>query len=101
MFRIFPFREKVFNRQWEARKKSRRLLPYVFLNREGDDKVKRFDKSWKRACKKAGIGVKLFHDFRMTTFRNMVRAGISGTIIEATLGSSRAPVAQADRARDS
>jgi integrase len=47
--------------------------PLKFGDEEG---VKRFDKSWKSACKDAGIGVRLFHDFRRTAVRNMVRSGI-------------------------
>lgn len=66
---------EVINQQWEARKKSKKLLPYVFLNSEGTDKVKRFDKAWKTACKDAKIGKRLFHDFRRTAVRNMVRSG--------------------------
>ena len=53
-----------------------RNLPYVFLNRKGTDKIKRFDKAWKNACQDAGIGIRLFHDFRRTAVRNMVRSGV-------------------------
>jgi len=51
-------------------------LPYVFPNRQGTDKTKRFDKVFKSACKNAKIGKRLFHDFRRTAVRNMVRSGI-------------------------
>ncbi len=64
---------EVFEQQTKDRKN---LLPYVFLNEKGTDKVKRFDKSWKTACKSAKIGKRLFHDFRRTAVRNMVRSGI-------------------------
>lgn len=67
---------EIFKRQWAARSRNGKLTPYVFPNTKGDDKIKRFDKSWKKDCKKAGIGQRLFNDLRRTAVRNMVRAGI-------------------------
>ena len=68
--------KEVFTQTWKARKKGSIVLPYVFLNHKGDDKIKQFNKAWTTACQDAGIGKRLFHDFRRTAVRNMVRAGI-------------------------
>ena len=68
--------KEIFTQKWEARKRTGKLLPYVFLNAKGDDKIKQFNKAWKTACKKAKISERLFHDFRRTAVRNMVRSGI-------------------------
>jgi integrase len=62
--------------QWEARKKNEKLLPYVFLNEDGTDKIKEFRKTWHRACESIGKPNLLFHDLRRSAVRNMVRSGI-------------------------
>lgn len=69
----------IVNQQWEARKTALRLSPYVFLTRKGD-KIRRFDRAWKGACKNAGVGNRLFHDFRRTAIRNLVRSGTPETV---------------------
>ena len=40
---------QVFNDQWKARKKGKKLSPYVFLNAKGNDKIKSFRKTWTQA----------------------------------------------------
>ncbi len=48
--------------------------PWV-CQREGE-RLQSFKKSWKTALKHIGLEGRLFHDFRRTAVRNMVRAGI-------------------------
>jgi integrase len=68
--------KRVIEDQWESRKGKPTMTPFVFLNENGTDRVKRFDKSWKTACKEAKVGNRIFHDLRRTAVRNMVRSGI-------------------------
>lgn len=50
--------------------------PWVFFNPVGE-RIGSFGKTWNTACKKANLDGRIFHDFRRTAVRNMVRAGVS------------------------
>jgi integrase len=66
----------IFEDLKKARKERKKVLPCVFINEAGDGPLKDFRGAWATACTEAEIGKRLFHDFRRTAVRNMVRAGI-------------------------
>ena len=72
--RVFYLDEELME-VFRAQFVSRRLgCKHVFL-RDGK-RIKEFRGAWNKACKEAKIGKRLFHDFRRTAVRNMVRAGV-------------------------
>jgi integrase len=62
--------------QWE--RKHGRLCPAVF-HWHGRP-LQKLRRSWKNACKAAGLPDRLIHDFRRTAVRNLIRAGVQQVI---------------------
>jgi integrase len=69
-----PLRD-VIERRWRSRALG---CPFVF-HIDGKP-VGNWRKSWKSACKAAGLQGKLFHDLRRTVARNLTRAGVPETV---------------------
>jgi len=72
--RLLPFSEplgKLIERRWQLRVIGCSRVFHVKGRPVGD-----WRKTWKRACREAGLPGKLFHDLRRTVVRNLVRAGV-------------------------
>lgn len=76
----------VFLNQKARQKELGKISHYVFMNESGTDKIKDFRGAWAKACTDSKISKKLFHDFRRTAVRNMVRAGVPERVAMAISG---------------
>src|SRR5262249_5000238 len=63
----------------EIQRRTGRIVPWVFARDDGSA-VGDFKKAWATAKRRAGIPGRLFHDFRRTAVRNLIRAGIPETV---------------------
>lgn len=72
---------QVMMKQKELRDSKFPEREHVFFNHQTGDPIgPEFREGWFAACKRAGIGRKLFHDLRRSAVRNLVRAGVSETV---------------------
>jgi integrase len=72
--------------QNEIKKKEKDPTHSSFVFNLMGKKIGSFRKTWQTACKKAGIPGMLFHDFRRTAVRDMVRAGIPERVVMTISG---------------
>ena len=77
---ILPLRWDSVDRQDGTTK----LSEFVF-HRRGRQVVE-FRREWKEACRKAHLKGRIFHDFRRTAVRNMIRAGVPQSVAMSISG---------------
>ena len=96
--RVLPLDDELLalvSRRWEAReyegfRGERCISPYVF-HRLGVPRLN-FNKRWRKACRAAGFPTKLFHDFRRTAVRDLVRGGVHQSVAMDITGHKTASV---------
>jgi integrase len=62
-----------------------RIIPQVFTHDDGRP-IRYFYKTWRTACRRAGLPGKIPHDFRRTAVRNLERAGVPRSVAMAMTG---------------
>ena len=80
IFYMSPELKGMLTELWNQKIETESDVPYVFANRDRAGRIVNMRKSWRNALKDAGLNNKLFHDFRRTAVRNMVRAGIPESV---------------------
>jgi integrase len=78
----------LLERRWEFRRYGTPTGPALsaLVFHEGGLPLGDFRKSWATACRKAGVGRRLFHDLRRSAVRDMIRAGVPQAIAKAISG---------------
>ena len=82
--RIFPYRNHEIICAVMSHRDRVRHGPYVF-HYEGR-RVRWFWYTWNRACNRAGVSGRVFHDSRRTAARSMERAGVPRTVAMRLIG---------------
>jgi integrase len=59
----------------EVQRRLGAVIPWLWVRSDGS-RICKIDEAWRAACKQAGYPGRLFHDFRRTAARNLVRAGV-------------------------
>jgi integrase len=85
--RVFPFTPDLESLLLQQKAKTDGLkkqdrpvvTPWVF-HHNGGKPIKEFKRSWKTACRKAGVPGRMFHDLRRTAVRNLERANVPRSI---------------------
>jgi len=78
---------------WEELKRQRAIrdkkylrCTFVFFNHKTGKQIKDFSDAWESAICKVGLKGRLFHDFRRTGVRNLLRAGVPERVAMAISG---------------
>ena len=77
--RFVPMSEELFEELQTQRRIRDECFPFcqhVFFNHSTGRPIKDFRTAWKTACSRLGYDESVFHDFRRTGVRNMIRAGV-------------------------
>ena len=74
----------LIERRWHARKAGQTLAQYVF-HRAGSPLLN-FRRAWLSACRRAGLGHRMFHSLRRSAARNMSLQGIPEKVIMSIMG---------------